>query len=534
VTLHQIVLLARRWAWLAVLTVALAAGMGAVAAARQPRVYEATATLLVAPGLPDNPATDVSVQQGAERLTSTYAALITSPPTVAAALQAGGLDLPTEQAVKLVDVRPVRDTQLLQIVVQSDDPDRAAQLANLVAQTFIQQLQTSQTGRFAASEAALRSQVDQLGAALETGTRQLAQAQAQPPGTARDADVARVQSQLTRLQDSYAAALRSVEDVRLAQARSSDLVTLVDAATPPRTPVAPRLLPTEVLAALVGLLIAVAIAVVVERLDDRPSSPERLARLTGLPTQGLLADQPPAAAAESCRLLWARLRFATRDHPLRTLLVTSSAPGDGKTLVAVNLAVAAAESGARVVLVDANFRHPSLHEVFHTRATLGLASLLSDDQRPVAPVLAATPISGLWLLPAGAPPARTGDWLVGRCMRQRLAALQELADLVIVDSPPVVAASDVAVLTALTDGTLLVVDARARAAQVTAAIASLRSADGLLVGAVLNRVPAAGRPAGRGTGWRFRLARAHATAPVQPATRLAARPPHPLQTEAHG
>jgi non-specific protein-tyrosine kinase len=489
VTLQQILLLARRWWWLGLLTVALSAAMGAIAAHRLPRMYEATATLLVTPGLPDNPATDVSVQQGAERLTSTYAAVIESQPIIAAALQAGGLALSTEQAVKLVDARPVRDTQLLQIVVHSDNADGAAQLANLVARTFIQQVQARQSDRFAASETALRSQVDKLGAAIATGTRRLAQARARSPAGAADTEAARVQSELTRLQDSYAAALRGVEEVRLAQARSGNLVTVVDEATPPPAPVTPRLLPTEVLAALIGFLIAVVVVAVVERLDDRPSSPERLARLTGLPIQGMLANAPSSAVADSFRLVWARLRFATRDEPLRSLLVTSGGPGHGKTLVAASLAVAAAESGMRVVLVDANLRHPSLHEIFfHVRSSVGLTDLLSDEHLSVGHALVPTPIDGLLFASSGQASAACGQWLVARRMRQRIAELQQLADLVILDSPPVLTVSDATVLTAMTDGTFLVVDARAPAAQVSLALSSLRTAGGRLVGAVLNHV----------------------------------------------
>src|SRR5262249_6035367 len=248
---------------------------------------------------------------------------------------------------------------------------------NLVAHAFIEQVQASQASRFAASQAALASQADQLGATLTAQTRQLAQA------PASNANLARSQSELTRLQDSYAAALRSVADVRLARARSSDLVMLVDAAAPPRTPITPRLLPSALLAALVGLMIAVLIAAILERLDSPLTSPERVVRLIGLPTQGLLATRPPsAAAAESCRLLWARLRFATRDHPMRSLLVTSSVAGEGKTLVAANLAIAAAQTGVRVILVDADLRHPSPHQRFHVRPTPGLTALLANNHRP--------------------------------------------------------------------------------------------------------------------------------------------------------
>jgi non-specific protein-tyrosine kinase len=400
----------------------------------------------------------------------------------------GGMALPVDQVVKRVDARPVRDTQLLQVVVDSEDPDQAAQLANLVARTFVQQVQTRQDERFAAQETALQSQVDQLSAALATATANIAQARAQPAGIIADADIARSQAELIRLQDSYAAGLRGLEDVRLAQARSSDLLTLVDPATPPPTPLTPRLLPTFVLAAVIGLIIAVVIASVVEWLDDRLSAPERLARLTGLPTQAFLADQPPAAVTDACRLLWARLQFATRDDVPRSLLVTSVAAGDGKTIVATNLAIAAAESGKRIVLVDADLYHPSLHEVLQVRPTTDLTDLLFDRDRAVEDALVPTRIDGLRLVRVGQPSAAGGGWLAERRMRQRFAELRQVADLVILDAPPVLAVSDATLLTSLADGTILVVDARARSAQVSLALSSVQSAGGRLVGAVLNRV----------------------------------------------
>src|SRR5438445_12336122 len=118
----------------------------------------------------------------------------------------------------------------------------------------------------------------------------------------------------------------------------------------------------------------------IEQLDARPPAPDRLSRHTGLPPQGLLENLPPPQVAEFFRLVWARLRFATRDEPLRSLLVTSGGPGHGKTLVAASLAVAAAESGMRGVLVDADLRHPSLHEIFfHGRSSVRLTDLLSGE-----------------------------------------------------------------------------------------------------------------------------------------------------------
>ncbi len=148
------------------------------------------------------------------------------------------------------------------------------------------------------------------------------------------------------------------------------------------------------LAALCGLLLAVGIAFLVDYLDDTVKSPEDVAEVAGIPTLGVIArikpekgrhkdcatlSDPRAPASEAFRTLRTNLGFASVDAPLRAILVTSAVPGEGKTTVACNLAVAFAQAGKRVYLVDADLRRPGVHLTFQLPNVMGLSRLLRVD-----------------------------------------------------------------------------------------------------------------------------------------------------------
>jgi len=505
----------RRWLWLLALGMLVGGALSYVVSLQLPKVYEGRAWLLVTPGQVGSDLANYNQVLAAERLTHTYSEAIMRRPVVEAAIQAGGFNLGYAEASKMLEATPLRDTQFIQISARAADPEVAGKLPNLVAEAFIQQIQASQASRFAASRESLSKQVDQLTTDIAQRAHRAEAVQAQPPSVERDLELASIQFEITQLQQAQAAAARSLEDVRLAEARTSDILTVVEPASPPRTPVQPQVSFNVLLGAVVGLMIAVGVAILREYVDDRVISSERLVRFASLHDLGsvgvmpnnapcLVVDQPPANGsppgsvrhdseavdvADAFRLLRANLQFATLEHPARVLLVTSSDAGAGKTTIAANLAAVVAQAGERVVLADTDLRQPSLHEVFGLENTVGLTSLLVDQQLRTARVLAPTQVEGLWLLPSGPLPPNPSELLASARMRARLAELRELADLVILDSPPVLAASDAAVLTHLVDGTLLVVDAQhTRGQHVAQAVATLRNAGGQILGAVRNRV----------------------------------------------
>ena len=216
---------------------------------------------------------------------------------------------------------------------------------------------------------------------------------------------------------------------------------------------------------------------------------ERSGRREMYQLAGLL--YPRSSAAEAYRALRANIEFASVDAPLHTLLVTSAAPGEGKTITASNLAVVIAQAGRTVLLVDADLRKPAVHAVFDLPNMRGLTTMLRDDTVSLDAIAHVTEQPGLRILTSGPLPPNPAELLGSSRMQAILGRLQESAELVIFDSPPLQAVTDAAIMSSFVDGTLFVIDAgRSRRRVVRVAREALTRAGANVLGAVLNRVPA--------------------------------------------
>ena len=171
-------------------------------------------------------------------------------------------------------------------------------------------------------------------------------------------------------------------------------------------------------------------------------------------------SHPRSPAAEAYRTLRANLSLSTLEHPLHTLVVASVAPSGDQSIALANLAVTMAQGGQRVILVDADLRHPSLHNLFGVSNERGLATLL-DEQDPLTapPLVPVADVEHLQLLPGGPPPLDPAAQLGSPRMDKIIAALKQRADAVLFDAPPVLAATDATVLGMKVDGVLLVAQA---------------------------------------------------------------------------
>ncbi len=199
---------------------------------------------------------------------------------------------------------------------------------------------------------------------------------------------------------------------------------------------------------------------------------------------------PRNPAAEAYRTLRTNLTFTALDNPIQTLLVTSSAPDEDKSTVLANLAVTMAQGERRTILVDADLRRPSLHEIFDVPNNRGLTSMVVEETTLDNPPLVKVGIKNLWLLPSGPLPPNPAGILGSRRMEQVIAALKGRADVVLFDAPPVVAVTDAAVLGTKVDGVLLVVRAgRTRREHAQRAKELLERVHVRIVGAVLNDAP---------------------------------------------
>ena len=199
---------------------------------------------------------------------------------------------------------------------------------------------------------------------------------------------------------------------------------------------------------------------------------------------------PRSPAAEAYRTLRTNLTFAALDKPLETLLVTSAAPGEGKSSIIANLAITLAQGERRVILVDADLRRPGLHEIFGVANDRGLTTMIVEKTALDDPPLLEVGVDNLWLMPSGPLPPNPADLLGSRRMEEAIARLKARADVILFDAPPIVAVTDATVLGTKVDGVLLVVRAgRTRREHIQQARELLERVHVRILGAVLSNAP---------------------------------------------
>ncbi len=204
-------------------------------------------------------------------------------------------------------------------------------------------------------------------------------------------------------------------------------------------------------------------------------------------------SDPRSAAAEAYRTLRTNLMFSSVENPIQTLLVTSSVDGEGKSEALANLAVTFAQGGNKTILVDADLRRPSQHEIWGVK-NQGLTTMMLDDATLANPPLVQTSIENLMVLPAGEQAPNPADLLSSKRMSEVIGVLKARANYVLFDSPPVLAATDAALLGIKLDGVLMVVKSgESRRDQTTNARERLEQVNVRVIGAVLTNAPGESR-----------------------------------------
>lgn len=277
----------------------------------------------------------------------------------------------------------------------------------------------------------------------------------------------------------------------------------LDSAGLPGAPSSPNTKLSVALGLLVGLALGIGYALVKATLDRRLRRPEDVEREFDVPVMGALphdaAIEKSGARAESdfamkeaVRQLRTNLQFMDVDNPPRVVVVTSALPGDGKSTTTIKLAEAIAESGRDVILVDADLRRPTVAKNLGLIEGVGLTDLLVGRAEPNDVIQEYGPTGRFWVLGAGQIPPNPSELLGSQAMRDLLYSLQEHA-MVLIDSPPLIPVTDAAILTARTDGALVV----ARSGRTTIdvldrALQNLDKVSGRALGVILDGVPRKG------------------------------------------
>ena len=313
-----------------------------------------------------------------------------------------------------------------------------------------------------------------------------------------------LQRNLTRLQGLYDLIFNRLQEVDISAGIQMESVRILERATTPGGPLKPRNLQSLFLAALIGLALGIGLIFTLEFMDDSIRYPEEALLSLGIPCLGLVPTAHwkqendtsywigsvdlSSGFAEAYRNIRSALLLSPSGRPFKVLAVTSAVPKEGKTTTSANLATSFAQTGHRVLLVDVDLHRGGLHRVFGLQAGRGLTEILTGHST-LEQVVQHTSVAGLDLVGTGAFPDNPAELVLRREMKEFLAEVSQKYDLVVLDSPPVLAVSESTVIASQADATLLVVwSGRTSRKLVHVAVRQLLSRGANLLGCVLNNL----------------------------------------------
>lgn len=436
-------------------------------------VYRAKVTMIVNQSS-NAPLSDYSsILTGGNLLALTYSELLKTRPLLEIVIANLNLDLSSDDLVEnMISTSLIPETQLLELKVEDTDAQRARDIANEIAFTFVSLHNTEQQlQNISDLEQNIMAQMANLEELIEYNQKVVDKVRTS--GLLVEEESSLVQSTLSSQQGAYASLLVTYLNIRLTQAQLLD-ISVVEPAVVPATPIRPNIVLYTFLGAFVGLVFSAGLAFLLEYLDRSFETSDDVQRVLPLPVLGTIprlqgkernnhlvtSILPRAPSSEAYRALRTNIRFASVDEPVRALLVTSPEPGVGKTTVAANLAIVCAQAGLQVVLIDADLRLPRLHKLFDLRNHNGLTDLLVGDIQNVEECMIKTKIDNLRLITSGPIPPNPSELLGSKRMESILTQIRENADLVVIDTPPTLVVTDAAILASRVEGVILLIEAK--------------------------------------------------------------------------
>ncbi len=507
IDLRTILRILRYWAWLLLLGALVGAGLGYAASIQSLPIYQTEILLLIEETRPL-----YNTEFALPERTGTYLELINQGLMLEKVAQALAVD-PQQLAdtITAMRVESIRNTQLFRVYVEGYHPDYLVAAANILPRVLRDEISNVRTERFAESRRNLTTQIDAIKAQIEVTQGNIDRMGA-PRSTQQENQLRDLQTVLAQQQNSYANLVQSFENLRLVELQSLDNIATVRPAKAPQAPISGNTIPNLLLGSIVGITLMLTVITLIEYLDDRVRSPQLIQDTLGATVLGAIdvirtqsnngtlsakliaAVEPRHPVAEAYRSIRTNLRFSTIDSRLRTLVVTSSSAGEGKSVTAANLAIVMAQLGLSVVLVDADMRKPTQHKLFALNRQPGLSDALLADDTPPAHYLHEVDVPNLRLLPSGMTPPNPAELLSSQRMRHLLEALYTAADVVILDTPPLLVVTDAAVLASYVREVVLVVNAkRTQRSTLARAVEALHKIDAHVCGVIVNELSRSAR-----------------------------------------
>lgn len=489
----------RRW-WIVALLMVVSGSSAYVSSSRETPFYSANATMMLSPGLSSS-INDYNAIITTQRMTESYQQMAMSQPMRDRVRAVLGEDV--RMAGYSATVAP--DSAIIRISATGTDPDEVALVANTVVNEFQGYISDYIAERAISTRSGMDAQITALQQRQDELDQQLSELRASD-----NAGNAEIQYQIDDLTQERANITRSIVTLQTnavtldAQLSASSVqIHPLNAAIAPGVPFTPQPQRSLMLGLFVGALLGAGVVALLEFLDNTVKPEVNVQALASAPLLATVSElsklepggrqvftlsQPKSGAAEAMRLLRTNLEFASASRKIQSLTVTSPSPGVGKSTVTANLGVVMAQAGLLVVVIDADMRRPTQHRIFGIGNGTGLTTLLRHPERPWESVARKVALPGLLLVPSGPVPPNPSDLLSSDRFIRLIKTIKADADVVIIDSPPVLSASDSLVVARHTDGVMMVChSSKTRTDALRHASHSIHQGDIRLIGVVLNR-----------------------------------------------
>lgn len=485
-----------KW-WRLILIATLIAIVGSsISVFLQPEVYVSRTTLMIGRNAILNPNPDAGQIYLASQLASIYADMANREPIQVKTMEALQTTwLPNYQA------RVIPNTQLIEISVTDTNPKRAQIVADALATQLINAgpaVGANETGQ---RQEFIKQQLESLQLQIQETETRLEELQMSLAGQNSASQVANTEREIAALTDKLTSLRQSYADfLANSQGGALNILSVVEPANLPSRSVGTNKAVIILLAALVGFSLAAGAAYLLEYIDRTIKTTTDVERVLHYPVIGYLSeisengnnatfvlDHPNTALSESIRLLKSNLDFFGLDHPAKSILVTSPSQGNGKTTVAVNLALALSRGDQKTILVDADLRRPAVHSVLKMSVKPGLAEIIKGD-RTLDGAVRIWRKNKLDVLAAGGRLPNVTEIAGSKRIGSILTSLKDIYEVVIVDAPPLLI-SDAYNLASKVDGVILImVPGQTREEQARAMKEQLERAGAKVIGVVFNKI----------------------------------------------
>lgn len=452
--------------WLIILIVIIFLGAAWIVTKRTTPIYQSTTTIFINPA--SFSGTDINSMMTGDRLATTYSKMIVTNSFLEDVLRRMGAEgeISISGLRGKIKIKKIADAQLLAISVDDPDPLRAAEITNTIAQALIDQNKKIQTEKSAETKKGVETE-------LAAARKNVSDTQAKLEATA-NSDTLTIFLLQDRLR-SYQAVVTDLTNkysaIKEAEQKAATAINVVDQALVPDTPIKPRPRFNLFIAFLAGLFVSLVSVIVLEFLDPSFKKEEELEETLGLPVLGVierilspdhkqsflvLGENIRSSVAEEMRMIRTNIKFISPDKPIKSILITSTEPQEGKSFLSANLAEIFASFDQKVALVDADLRKPTLHRFFGIPNVKGFSDILLTGKVEDEEIIAVPRRPNLKVVPSGHLPPNPAELLSTSKLKLAIEHFENENDVVILDTPPTNLVADAAIIGGQVDGVVIV------------------------------------------------------------------------------